>query len=96
MANSHAPPQDAYRALMAYSLVALDKRPGEYPIGKGETLRQAITKVVMRAEGYQANMGFDSLQLWSGLDTGIEGETQAVAQRRQESNALLPEEREDG
>ena len=37
MANS-SPPWDAYCALMACCLVALDKRPGVRPVGIGETL----------------------------------------------------------
>ena len=32
MANS-SPPWSAYRALMAFHLVALDKRPGVLPVG---------------------------------------------------------------
>ena len=39
---------------MAFRLVALDKRPGVRPVGIGETLRQALAKLVMRAAGEQA------------------------------------------
>ena len=48
MANS-SPPWAAYRALMAYRLVALDKMPGVRPVGIGETLRRALAKFFMRA-----------------------------------------------
>ena len=50
MAKS-SPPWAAYRALMAFRLVALAKRPGVRPVGIGETLRRALAKLVMRAAG---------------------------------------------
>ena len=50
MANS-SPPWDAYRALMACRLVALDKIPGVRPMGIGETLRRALAKLLMTAAG---------------------------------------------
>ena len=53
MAN-YSPPWAAYRALMACSLMALDKRPEVLPMDKGETLRRALAKLVMRATGDQA------------------------------------------
>ena len=73
------PPWVDYSALMAYILVSLDKFPGVRPIGIGYTLRQSITTLVMRVEGYHAKIGCGSLQLWSGLDTSIEGAAHAVA-----------------
>ena len=48
------PPGAAYRALMACSLVALNKRPEVRLVGIGETLRRALAKIVMRAAGDQA------------------------------------------
>ena len=45
------PPRDAYCALMACHLVALDKRPGVRHVGKGEKLRRDLAKLVMRAAG---------------------------------------------
>ena len=83
MANS-PPPWAAYRALMACRLVALDKRPGLRPVGIGETLRQALAKLVMRAAGEQAKTACGNLQLCAGLEAGIEGATHAVSQRRGE------------
>ena len=76
---------------MACRLVALDKRLGVRPIGIGETICQSITKLVMRAAGYQENTACRSLQLCAGLGAGIEGETHAVAQRWRERIALVPE-----
>ena len=80
MANPH-PPWDAYCALMECHYVALDNRPGMQAVGIGETLRRAIPKLVMRAEGDQAKTACVSLQLCAGLEAGIEGENHAVAQR---------------
>ena len=74
----------AYRALMACRLVALDKRPGVRPIGIEETLRRALDKLIMRAAGDQAKTACGNLQLFAGLEAGIEGATHAVGQRRLE------------
>ena len=70
MANS-SPPWAAYRALMACRLVALDKRPRVLPVGIGETLRQALAKLVMRAAGERAKTACNNLQLCAGLEAGI-------------------------
>ena len=50
----------------------------------GETLRQALSKIVMRAVRYQAKTVCDNLQLCAGLEARIEGATHAVGQRRLE------------
>ena len=81
IANS-SPPWSAYRALMACRLVALDKRPGVRPVGIGEMLLQVLVKLVIRSSVNQANTVCGNLQLCTGLDAGIEGETHAVGQRR--------------
>ena len=81
MANS-SPLWAAYCALMVCRLVALDKRPGVRPVGIGETLRRALTELVMRAAGDQAKTACGNLQLCAGLEAGIEGSTHAVGQRR--------------
>ena len=83
MANS-SPPWAAYRALMACCLVALDKRPGVRPVGIGETLCRALSKIVMREAGDQAKTACGNLQLCAGLGAGIEGATHAVGQRKVE------------
>ena len=44
MANS-SPPWAPYCALISCRLVALDKRPGARPVGIGETLRRALSKL---------------------------------------------------
>ena len=54
------------------------------PVGIGETLRWALAKLVMRAEGEQAKMACGNLQVCAGLEAGIEGATHAVGQRRVE------------
>ena len=74
-------PWAAYHALMACRLVALNKRPGVRPVGIGETLRWALTKLVMRAAGGQAKTACGNLQLCAGLKAGIEGAPHAVGQR---------------
>ena len=80
---------------MACSLIALDKRQGVHPVGIGETLRQAIAKLVMRASGDQAKTAGMSLQLCAGLEAGIEGETHAMAQRRRDRKMPAPEGRSE-
>ena len=83
MANS-SPPWAGYRALMACRLIALDKRPRVCPVGIGETLHQALAKLVMRAAGEQAKTACGNLQLCAGLEAGIEGATHAVGQSKRE------------
>ena len=70
MANS-CPPWASYHALMACSLVVLDKRPGVRPVGIGVTLRRALTKLVMREAGDQAKTPCGSIQLCADLEAGI-------------------------
>ena len=77
MANP-SPPWAAYCALLAFQLVALDKKPGVRPVGIGETLCQALAKLVMRVAGDQANTACGNIQLCAGLEAGIEGATHAV------------------
>ena len=71
MANSSSP-WVAYRALMACRLALLNKRPGVHPVGIGETLRQALDKLVMRADGDQMKTACANLQLCAGLGAGID------------------------
>ena len=81
MANS-SPPWAAYRALMACRLVALNKRIGVRPVGIGETLCQALDKLVMRASGDQAKTTCGNLQICAVLEAGIEGSTNSVGKQR--------------
>ena len=53
-------------------------------MGIGETLRQPLAKLVMRAARYQAKTACSNLHLCAGLEDGIEGATHAVGQRRLE------------
>ena len=69
---------------MACCLVALDRRPGVRPVGIGETLRQTLAKLVMRAAGDKAKTACGNLQLCAGLKAGIEGETHNVGHQRLE------------
>ena len=84
LVNPPPPPWDAYRALMAYRLVALYKSLGVHPVGIGETLRRALAKLVTREAGDQAKTACGNLQLCAGLKAGIEGATHAVGKRRLE------------
>ena len=81
MTNS-SPPWDTYRALMECRLIAPDKWPGVRPMGLGETLCQALAKLVRRIVGDQANTACGNLDLCIGLKAGIEGATHAVGKRR--------------
>ena len=49
-------------------------------VGIGETLRWDLAKLVMKADGYQANTACDNLHLCADLEAGIEGATHAVGQ----------------
>ena len=69
---------------MSFRLVALDKSPGVRPKEIGETLRQALAKLVMRAAGDQAKMLCGNLQLCAGLEAGVWGAIHAVGQRQLE------------
>ena len=51
-------------------------------MGIGETLHQTLAKLVMKAAGVQAKTACGNLQLYAGLEAGIEGATHAVGQRR--------------
>ena len=51
-------------------------------MGIGETLRLALAKLVVRASGDQAKRACGNIQLCAGLDSGIEGATHDVGQRR--------------
>ena len=51
-------------------------------MGIGETLRQALSKIVMRAAGDQEKTACGNIQLCAGLEAGIEGATYAVGKWR--------------
>ena len=77
-------PWAADLALMAFRLVALDKRPGVRPMGIGETLCRALEKLIMRSAGDQAKKACGNLHLCAGLEAGIEGATHIVGQRQRD------------
>ena len=64
-------------------------------MGIGETLCQALAKLLLRASGEQAKTGCGNLQLCAGLKDGIEGATHAVVQRRLERVRRRKQEGED-
>ena len=64
-------------------------------VGIGETLRLALTKLVMREVGEQAKTACGNIQLRTGLEAGIEGSTHAVGQRRFERVRSRKEETEE-
>ena len=66
-----SPPWADYRALMEFRLVSLDKRPGVRPIGIGEILSRAISKLVMSAAGDQVNMYCGVIQLCTVIEASI-------------------------
>ena len=76
--SNYFPPWSPYCALMACRLVALDNRPGMRPVGIGEMLCRSLAKIEMRAAGDQAKTTCENLQIWTGLEARIEGETHAV------------------
>ena len=57
------------------------------PIGIGETLRQAIAKLLMRAVRDKTKTDCGSLQLFVGLEAGIEGATHTFAQSWRDRNS---------
>ena len=80
--HNSSTPWDAYHAIMACRLVALNKWPGVRPVGIGETLLRDLAKLFMRAAGVQAKTVYGNLQLCADLEASIEGATHAVGQRR--------------
>ena len=72
MAN-FSPPWSDYCALMAFSLVVLDKKSEVNTVGIGETLRQALAKLVMREAGDQEKTACGNLQLCAGVKVAVEG-----------------------
>ena len=73
-------PWDAYCALMACPLVALDKRPGVRPMGIGETLCRDLDKKFMRASEDQLKTACGVLQLCSDLEAEIESAKHSMGQ----------------
>ena len=54
----------------------------------GETLHQALAKLVMRASGYQAKTACGNLQLCAGFKCGIQGAAHAVVHRKRKSTVM--------
>ena len=66
----------------------IDKRLGVRPVGIWEMLCRDLAKLVMRAAGYQSKTACGNMQLYVGLEVGIEGASHAVGQRRLERARL--------
>ena len=64
--------------LMMCRIVALDKRPGVKPMGIGETLCRALSKLVLQSEGDQVNAACSNIQFFMGLEAGREGSTHTI------------------
>ena len=76
--DNSSPSRNDYCAIMACHLVVLYKRAGVRPVVIGETLFQALAKIVTRAAGDKAKMSCGNLQLCKGLDSGIEGSVHVI------------------
>ena len=63
-------------------------------MGIGETLRQDLFKLVIRAAGYQAKTACGNIQICAGLEAGIVGSTHAVGQQRLERSRARRSEEE--
>ena len=66
-------PWAAYRALMSFRLIALDKQPGIRPVGVGETWRRMMLKCLLRVAGPESKAACGATQLAGELEAGIEG-----------------------
>ena len=53
-------------------------------MGIGETLCRALAKIGMREAGDQVKIACGNIQLCTGLEAGIEGDTHAVGKPRLE------------
>ena len=53
-------------------------------MGIGETLRQDLAKLVMRASGDQAKTACGNVHMCTGLEAGIEVSTHAMGKKRRE------------
>ena len=70
--DNSSPPWTAYRTLMDFRLVVLDKSLGVHHVVIRETLLRALTKIFMRAAGDQAKRTCGNLQQCAGLEVVIE------------------------
>ena len=68
-----SPPWAAYCAFMSGRLIALDKQPGIWPVGVGETLRRIFAKIVLKVTGPETTMACQDDQLCAELKAGIYG-----------------------
>jgi len=74
-----SPSWAAYRAMMAYHLIAIDKQPGVHPVGVGEVYQCLFTKAVIAHTSSEAALAYRSTNLCTGLPAGIKGAVHALA-----------------
>ena len=67
---------------MTYRLVDLDKQTGVCSVGIGETLRRALTKLVLGLVEDQVKVSCSNLHIFAGLEAVIKGVKHAVRQSR--------------
>eukprot|EP00957_Ditylum_brightwellii_P174218 13263907-Ditylum_brightwellii.AAC.1 len=66
-------PWEAYRVLMAYHLIVLDKCPGTWSIGIGKIICWVINNMVIKVTRDKAKVACDIVQLCTMLEDGIKG-----------------------
>ena len=57
--------------LLACPLIALDKNPGNRPIGIGETIRRIMNKAILRITGSWIQEAAGTVQLCTGESPGV-------------------------
>ena len=61
------------------------------PIGIGKSIHWALAKLVVREAGEHENTAYGNLQMCTGLESGTEGGTHAMGERRGERGGRLEE-----
>ena len=75
---------------MSGQLIALDKQPGVYLVGVGETWWRLFSKIALKVTGPEATMVCQDDQLCAGLKAGIDGAVHGV-QSLSDKNASTKE-----
>ena len=71
-------PWAAYREFILVCLIVLDKQPGMYLVGVGETWHRLFANIVIKVMGPETTMACQDDQLCAGLKAGIDGEVHGV------------------
>ena len=82
---------DSLEALLASTLVPLDKNPGFGPIGVGEVIRRIIRKVVLHVLKEDITRSVGNLQVCTSHESGCEATIHAMSQifMEEDSEAVL-------